>query len=347
MRTAVSEHDHRTQRHTTHYLASGPENGTPIIFVHGWPELSLSWRHQLPVFGGLGFRAIAPDMRGYGRSSVYNRHDDYALEHTVADMMELADSTGAKKAIWVGHDWGSPVVWSIAQQHPDRVHGVASLCVSYQPEGFAVENVVPLVDRSIYPEDKFPAGQWDYQLHYREDFADAQAEMEADPKATVKVLFRAGSAAGQGKPAVTSMTRANGGWFPGRRAPDVPLDARVISEEEHAIYAESLTRNGFFGPHSWYMNAKNNMAYAQKAKANGRLNMPVLFLHARYDYVCATVGTRLADPMRANCADFTDAIIDTGHWMAQEKPEEVNSHLARWIAAKFPHLWAGPSGGAE
>ena len=49
------------------------------MFVHGWPELSISWRHQLPVFGGMGFRAIAPDMRGYGRSSVYPRHEDYAL----------------------------------------------------------------------------------------------------------------------------------------------------------------------------------------------------------------------------------------------------------------------------
>lgn len=342
MAAAVTSNEHRSARHASHYLAAGPEGGVPVIFVHGWPELSLSWRHQLPVLGGLGFRAVAPDMRGYGRSTVYARHDDYALENTVADMMELLDHLGARKAVWVGHDWGSPVVWSIAQQHPDRCHGVANLCVPYQPEGFAVENTIPLVDRTIYPEDKYPAGQWDYQLHYRENFAGAQKEMEADPRATVKVLFRAGSDAGQGKPAVTSATRAQGGWFgPLGRAPEVPLDTRVLSEEEAGVYAEALARNGFFGPNSWYMNAGANMAYAQKAKAGWRLKMPVLFLHARYDYVCATIGTRLADPMRENVADLTEAALDTGHWMAQERPAEVNAHLVKWMAAKLPAIWPG------
>src|SRR5689334_9229319 len=131
MTTTVAERTCRSDRHTTYFLEAGPEDGVPIIFVHGWPELSLSWRNQLPVFAGLGFRAIAPDMRGYGRSSTYKRHDDYALEHVVADMMELLDHLGADRAVWVGHDWGGPVVWSVAQQHPERVHGVASLCVAY------------------------------------------------------------------------------------------------------------------------------------------------------------------------------------------------------------------------
>ena len=62
--------------------------------MHGWPELSISWREQLPVFAALGFRAIAPDMRGYGRSSVYPRHEDYALEEIVADMVELLGALG-------------------------------------------------------------------------------------------------------------------------------------------------------------------------------------------------------------------------------------------------------------
>src|SRR4051812_13333912 len=160
----------KTARHTSFYLAAGPENGTPMIFVHGWPELSISWRHQLPVFAGLGLRAIAPDMRGYGRSSTYPRHEDYALELMVADMIELLDSLGAEKAIWVGHDWGSPVVWAIAQSHPDRVHGVASLCVPYMPDGFRPENSLKYADRAVYPEDRFPNAQWDYQFFYRDSF---------------------------------------------------------------------------------------------------------------------------------------------------------------------------------
>jgi pimeloyl-ACP methyl ester carboxylesterase len=63
----VTEHIAKSARHTTFYLACGGAHRPVIIFVHGWPELSMSWRHQLPCFASLGFRAIAPDMRGYGR----------------------------------------------------------------------------------------------------------------------------------------------------------------------------------------------------------------------------------------------------------------------------------------
>ena len=145
----VTEHVVKTPRHTSFYLECGRADAVPIIFVHGWPELSISWRHQLPCFASLGFRAIAPDMRGYGQSTVYPRHEDYALERIVTDMIELLDSLGRDKAIWVGHDWGSPVVWDIANHHPDRCHAVASLCVPYFPPGFSMRGR----DRSGGPYD--------------------------------------------------------------------------------------------------------------------------------------------------------------------------------------------------
>jgi pimeloyl-ACP methyl ester carboxylesterase len=336
----VTEHTAKSARHTTFYLACGDERAPPVIFVHGWPELSISWRHQLPCLASLGFRAIAPDMRGYGRSSVYARHEDYALSHTVQDMIALLDSLGHEKAVWIGHDWGSPVVWSLATHHPERCHGVANLCVPYHPKGFAAENLIPLVDRSIYPEVQFPAGQWDYQLFYRENFEKARATFEGDVKATVKALFRAGSPDGKGAPFVTAFVRANQGWFgPLPQAPDLPRDASVITEEDLHKYASALERNGFFGPDSWYMNAERNMEFAKDAKHGGRIVLPVLFLHAAYDYVCATVGTRLADPMREHCANLTEATVLSGHWMAQEKPLDVNAAIAKWLAVTFPALW--------
>ncbi len=339
MTMAITEHAVRTDRHTTFYLACGPEDGTPIIFVHGWPELSISWRGQLPVFGGLGFRAIAPDMRGYGRSSVPDTHDAYAVEQTTADMIELLDSLGAEKAIWVGHDWGTPVVWSIAQHHPGRCHGVAGLCVPYLPDGFGVETAVPLSNREIYPEDQFPAAQWDYQLYYRENFAEAQAAFEADPLKTVRAMFRAGDPTLRGKPARTSQVRAFGGWFGGGPAPDVPRDSQVLSEEDELKYAAALTRNGFFGPGSWYVNAEANRIFAEKARATWRLEMPVLFLHAANDHVCDTISSDLAKPMRAHVANLSETTIQCGHWMAQEKPTEINAALARWLGQQFPGLW--------
>ena len=334
----VASHIHATARHTTHYLSAGAPGATPIIFVHGWPELSISWRHQLPVFGGLGFHAVAPDMRGYGRSSVYPRHEDYTVENAVADLIELLDHLGAEKAVFVGHDWGAPVVWSMAQQHPERTLGVAALCVPYMPDGFAPETLIPLVDRAVYPEAQFPAGQWEYMLFYRENFAAACAAFDQNPRGFVKLAFRAGVPGGEGQPAGTAFVRANGGWFGGAAIPDVPRDESVLTAEDEEAYAESLSRNGFFGPDSWYMNGPANMAHAARA-ADKRLAMPALFLHGAYDYVCATVGTRLPDPMRANCADLTEAVVESGHWMAQEKPREVNAALAKWLAAKLPELW--------
>jgi pimeloyl-ACP methyl ester carboxylesterase len=160
----VTEHIAKSTRHTTFYLACGGTHRPVILFVHGWPELSISWRHQLPCFASLGFRAIAPDMRGYGRSSIYHTYAEYALEPIIQDMLDLLDALGQDKAVWVGHDWGSPVVWSLASHHPDRCHAVANLCVPYFATGFTPATLLPWVDRTVYSEAEFPAGQWDYQL---------------------------------------------------------------------------------------------------------------------------------------------------------------------------------------
>ena len=152
----ITEHVAKRNGHTTFYLACGAMNAPLIIFVHGWPELSISWRHQLPAFAALGFRAIAPDMRGYGRSTVYARHEDYAVQHAVSDMLGLLQSLARDQALWVGHDWGSPVVWALASYYPERCVGVANLCVPYLPDGFAPQTLVPLVDRAIYPKEAIP-----------------------------------------------------------------------------------------------------------------------------------------------------------------------------------------------
>ena len=217
MSLPISEHFTRSRRHGTFYLACGEKDAAPIVFLHGWPELSISWRGQLPVFGALGFRAIAPDMRGYGRSDVPQRHEDYALELIVADMIELVDSIGAEKAVWVGHDWGAPVVWSLAQHHPERCHGVAALSVPYIPEGFSVNSLLPLINRSLYPEDKYPYGQWDYQVFYLENFARATAGFEADIRATVRALSRSGNPDGRGKPNRSACARTAAGSVPTTR----------------------------------------------------------------------------------------------------------------------------------
>jgi len=337
----VTEHTVKTARHTTGYLACGAEGGPLLVFCHGWPELSLSWRHQLPAMAALGFRCIAPDMRGYGRSSTYPRHEDFAQEPIVEDMLELLASLGRDKAVWIGHDWGSSVVWNIASHHPEKTAAVASLCVPYIAQGFTIENRLPLVDRSIYPADTYPAGQWDYQLFYEEHFDKARADFEANIRNVVKALFRKGDPARVGKPSPTATVRKAGGWFGGGACPDVPRDADIISEQDLDAYTAALERNGFFGPNSWYMNHKVNGEYAKRSKTS-KLSMPALFLHAAYDTACETVHSKLAEPMRRDCAQLTEVVVNSGHWMAQEQPAAVNAALTKWLAAKLADYWRLP-----
>lgn len=336
----ITENTAKTGDHRTFYLAAGPETGPLLIFVHGWPELSLSWRHQLPIFGAMGFRAIAPDLRGYGRSTVYSDHTDYAQERVVGDMIGLIDHLGAERAVWIGHDWGSPVVWNVASHHPERCHGVASLCVPYYTLERGLEPALELVDRSIYPIDRFPAGQWDYQLYYQENFDGACRFFEANPYNTVKLLLRRGDPAEKGKPTFTAAVREEGGWFGGAaEAPDLPRDDAVLTEADLRSYAEALSRNGFFGPDSYYMNHQANAQYAAKAVNGGVLQMPVLFISAEYDYVCECNESRFADPMREYCKDLTFHTLQSGHWVAQEKPRELNAALSGWLATKIPGVW--------
>ena len=336
----ITEHIAKSARHTTFYLACGGAHRPVIIFVHGWPELSISWRHQLPCFASLGFRAIAPDLRGYGRSSVYHDQAEYALEPIVQDMLDLLNAVGQDKAVWVGHDWGSPVVWSLASHHPDRCYAVANLCVPYFSKGFTPASFLPLVDRTVYPEAEFPAGQWEYQLFYQEHFDQARTAFEANVRNTVKALFRKGDPGGRGKPSRTAMVRKAGGWFgSASEAPDLPLDTDVLSEEDLSKYVAALDRNGFSGPDAYYMNHERNAAYAAKAWNGGRLDMPVLFLHGAYDYTCETMVSRLAEPMRQDCPNLSEVIIPSGHWMAQEKPVEVNAAIAQWLATAVSEIW--------
>jgi pimeloyl-ACP methyl ester carboxylesterase len=229
MEFPVTDNIVKTDRHTTFYLACGAEDAPPIVFAHGWPELSIAWRHQLQCFADLGFRTVAPDMRGYGRSGVYSRHEDYALENIVTDMVELLDSLGREKAIWVGHDWGSPVVWSVASHHPERCYGVASVTVPYFKDGFVPASLIPLVDRSIYPEKQYPAGQWDYTLFYEESMGEA-GNLDANVPNTLKAIFTKGNPSNKDKPSPTSVLRRDGGWFGGAaQAPDGPLDTDVLT----------------------------------------------------------------------------------------------------------------------
>jgi pimeloyl-ACP methyl ester carboxylesterase len=201
-------------------------------------------------------------------------------------------------------------------------------------DGFTPAALIPLVDRNVYPEAEFPAGQWDYILFYEREFEAARATFEADVRATTKALFRSGSAKHHGRPAPTSRITRDGGWFGGTgRAPDLPRDPAILSEDDLDRYVAAFERSGFFGPDAWYVNQERN---AQYAHASGRraLHMPVLFLHAAYDSICETVDSRMADPMRRDCVDLIEQVLETGHWIALEQPAQVNAAIGAWLSER-------------
>lgn len=324
-----------TARHRTSWIEAGPADGRLMIFIHGWPEIGLLWRAQIEHFAGAGWRCVAPDMRGYGGSSVPTTSGAYALRETVADMVELHDTLGGQSAVWVGHDWGSPVVWSIASHHPERCVAVANLCVPHIARDFALSNLLALVDRKLYPEPDYPVGQWDYWLLHREHFGRTVKVFEADVRATFSAAYRSGSPKGVGKPAMMASMRAKGGWFgPRLTAPEMPRDEGLMPQDMCDALVAAFERTGFGGADAWYLNDADNIAFAAEAPAFGRIDLPVLFLHAEWDTVCDTVHSRLADPMRGDCTDLTEVTIVGGHMLMLERPGEVNAALADWLAAK-------------
>ena len=163
----------------------------------------------------------------------------------------------------------------------------------------------------------------------------------------LKALYRKGLPESYGKVAGTANVTKDGGWFGGGEKPnpkfrDIPLSDTVLDEETFNELVAAMEKTGFRGADAWYMNHTPNRTYTlEKRKNDGYLNMPVLFIHARWDGVCATVLSTMCEPMRKLCPDLTETVIDSGHWVAEEKPEETNAAIARWLAESVKEYWPG------
>jgi len=324
-----------TPRQTTYYIACGPADGPLMIFLHGWPGIGLIWRAQMDAFANDGWHCVAPDLRGYGGSSAPAANDAYTVKEVVTDMAELHDHLGGKPAIWVGHDWGSAVAGALAAHESERSRGVVLTSLAYFPDAFALPTLVPLVDRTLYPADQYPDGQWDYYRYYTTNFEAAVSDFDTDLAATLASIYRPGDPAAIGNVSPTAVVTRNGGRYgAAHRAPATQADPALWPPTDFDALVQSFKAHGFRPPCAWYLNGDANIAYARKAPHGGRLSQPVLFVNGGWDGICSITGNRQGDPMRAACADLTVTSIPAGHWLPLERKAEHIQAIRTWLQSK-------------
>jgi pimeloyl-ACP methyl ester carboxylesterase len=322
-------------RHTTRYWEAGPVDGPLMIFLHGWPEIGLMWRAQLEAFASDGWNCIAPDMRGYGGSSVPASSEAYSLNEIVDDMVELHDHLGGRPAIWVGHDLGSPVAGALGAHHAKRSRGVVLISVPYSPESFALPSLLPLIDRKLYPADQYPDGQWDYYRFYLTHFEQTVADFNGDIPATLALIYRRGDPASVGKVYRSALVTLHGGWFgSAHRAPATPLDPALWPDADFDALVEGFRATGFRPANAWYLNDTANIAYAHAAPDGGLLRQPILFVNGEFDGICDVTRSRLGEPMRRTCQDLSVTNLPSGHWLPLECKAETVQAIRSWLKAK-------------
>ena len=228
--------------------------GPLVLLCHGFPESSHSWCHQIDALAAAGFHAVAPDMRGYGKSDQPEAIDQYTIFHLVGDIVGLLDALETPRAVVVGHDWGAAIAWQTARLRPDRFRAVVSLSVPYRPRS-------PAHPTSLMPQT---GDAQFYQLYFQAPGV-AEAEFEKDPRRTLRAnLF---GASGEGVTAIRAMNAASGktpgvGMVPrgGGMLPSgvqVPLPS-WLSEADLEVYAGEFARSGFRGPLNYYRNIDRN-----------------------------------------------------------------------------------------
>ena len=288
------------------------------------------------------------DTLGYGGSTASKEDSDYSCEELANDQIEFLTHLGAKKAVWVAHDWGCGILWTLAAHFPDVCAGVVNLCVPYRMLELGLETLKTTINRDIYPEAEYENGPWEYQVYYEEEGHEGTTrQMDAMVEKAVKLLYSKGNPGTVGKPARTAGVRKEGGWFAGE-APEKVMDLdlkNTVFEGEEDVYTEvveGLKKTGFRGATAYYLNHGRNGEYnrEENCPTKGRLDMPVLFIDALFDGVCTEAGAKgFHEPMRKLCKDLSEVEIEAGHWVNMEKPREVNAATAKWLVQRVADWW--------
>ena len=311
--------------------------GPLVLLVHGFPEGWYSWRHQLPALAAAGYRAVAVDVRGYGRSFKPGAVSDYRMLAHVADNVGVVHALGERTATVVGHDWGATIAAHSALLRPDVFTAAALLGVPYVPRG------------GTRPTEAFGAfgGAEEFYVSYFQQPGRAEAEIEADVRGWLGGFYASLSAdtMADPDPAPGSVPGAHpaparhGGGSPyfvpvGGRMADRFVGGRLpgwLSEDELDASAGEFERTGLTGALNRYRNVDRD--WADLAAWDGApLRVPSLFVGGELDSSTTWLAPAIeAFPRTLPGLRGSHLLPGCGHWVQRERPEEVNRLLVGWL----------------
>ncbi|MEO3974349.1 alpha/beta hydrolase [Streptomyces sp. CAU 1734] len=291
--------------------------GPLVVLIHGFPETSYSWRHQIPALAAAGYRVAAIDVRGYGRSSKPDSPDEYTVLHLVSDVVGVVSALGdGEPAVVIGHDWGSVVAAHTALLRPGAVRAVGLLSVPYTPRN----GLVPTeVFASLAPEGT------EFYITYFQRAGRAEAEIEPDVRDWLRGFYAANSAEtiDPGALIIPAGARMRDG-FPA--ANPAWLTDEVLDRCAAEI-GPSLT-----GGLNRYRNMDTDWRLTG-AWTGAVIDHPAIYIGGDKDGPGIWLRQSIeAFPHTLPRAE-THLLADCGHWMQQEHPDEVNALLVRWLKA--------------
>jgi len=291
--------------------------GPLAILCHGWPELSYSWRHQIPALAEAGFHVVAPDMRGFGRSSAPAEIGAYSIFDTVGDMVALVGALGEKQAVIVGHDWGAPVAWHAALFRPDIFTKVAGLSVP-----------PPFRGRSRPLDALRDGGITNFYWQYFQTPGVAEAEFERDVATTMRAVLAGRRVSDPAK----GLFVEEGKGFLGDVEIDRPLPS-WLGEADLAYFTRIYSKSGFRGGLNWYRNMDRNWDLTAPWQ-DAQIHQPSLFIAGSRDSVITgLIGAKRVADMERVLPNLKQKLIieGAGHWIQQERADEVNAALIAFL----------------
>ncbi len=293
-------------------------SGPLVLLCHGFPELSHSWRHQVAALAAAGCSVAAPDMRGYGGTEAPAEIEQYTLLHLVGDMVDLVRVLGQTQAVVVGHDWGAAVAWHCALLRPDLFRAVAGLSVPYAPPG-KVDLITALEKAGIH----------DFYMQYFQAPGVAEAELDADPAASIRRIHWSGSG---DAPARSTFGRLGGGGLLANTS-EPPQLPGWLSAADLEVYAAAFRASGFRGGLNWYRNLRRNTALLSPWRGQP-IRQPSLFIAGTRDDVLKFPASQAqidAYPRTLPGLRGCHLIDGAGHWIQRERADAVNALLIEFL----------------